>query len=149
MCIRDRPKTMEYLETHGVPVIGYKTKAMPAFYSRESECLVDYSCENTRQIAEILKVKWDIPLMGGMVVANPIPEEYSIDSSKIANVINDALKEMKLKKITGKRTTPFLLSKVAEKTGGDSLEANIQLVLNNARLAAKIASDYNDLNLAK
>ena len=77
--ILDIPKTMEYLETHGVPVIGYKTKAMPAFYSRESECLVDYSCENTRQIAEILKVKWDIPLMGGMVVANPIPEEYSID----------------------------------------------------------------------
>ena len=147
--ILDIPKTMEYLETHGVPVIGYKTKAMPAFYSRESECLVDYSCENTRQIAEILKVKWDIPLMGGMVVTNPIPEEYSIDSSKIANVINDALKEMKLKKVTGKRTTPFLLSKVAEKTGGDSLEANIQLVLNNARLAAKIASDYNDLKLAK
>ena len=147
--ILDIPKTMEYLETHGVPVIGYKTKAMPAFYSRESECLVDYSCENTRQIAEILKVKWDIPLMGGMVVANPISEEYSIDSSKIADVINDALKEMKLKKITGKRTTPFLLSKVAEKTGGDSLEANIQLVLNNARLAAKIASDYNDLKLVK
>ena len=114
--ILDIPKTMEYLETHGVPVIGYKTKAMPAFYSRESECLVDYSCENTRQIAEILKVKWDIPLIGGMVVANPIPEEYSIDSSKIANVINDALKEMKLKTLTRKRLQLSKPLKMTEKS---------------------------------
>lgn len=143
--ILDLPRTLEYLETHGVPVIGYKTNSLPAFYSSESGCLVDYRCHDALEIASAMRAKWDLSIKGGMVIANPIPAEYSLPPEEINSVIDSALIEMKEKNIIGKETTPFLLSKIAEITKGKSLESNIQLVLNNAKLAAEIARSYTSL----
>ena len=144
--ILDIPRTLEYLETHGVPIIGYQTDKMPAFYTSESGSLVDYNCQSTGEIAKVMKIKWEMHFQGGIVVANPIPEKYSLPLNEINSVIKLALSEMKEKNIIGKKTTPFLLSKIAEKTKGKSLESNIQLVLNNASLAAQIARSFTELS---
>ena len=144
--VLDIPKTLEYLETHGVSVIGFKTKNMPAFYNTDSGYSVDYTISDTKNIAETMKIKWDLQQKGGILITNPIPKEYSLPSSEINEVINAALSEMKEKNITGKETTPFLLSKIAEITEGKSLESNIQLVLNNVSLGSKIALCFNELH---
>ncbi|CCN70730.1 Pseudouridine-5'-phosphate glycosidase [Vibrio nigripulchritudo SFn118] len=140
--ILDIGLTLEYLETHGVPVIGYQTDTLPAFYTRESEFGVDYTLETPEQIAIALKAKWELGLNGGAVIANPIPEQYAMNKAEIDEVIAHAIEEMDSKGIKGKESTPFLLAKVAEKTAGNSLASNIQLVLNNAKLAAQVASSF-------
>lgn len=137
--ILDIGLTLEYLETLGVPVIGYKTDEFPAFYTKESGFNVNYRIDSAKEIADVIKTKWELGLNGGVVIANPIPEEYSMDKSKIDKAIESALKEAGEKEINGKDVTPFLLSHIKKITEGKSLEANIQLVLNNAKLAAEIA----------
>ena len=144
--ILDIGLTLEYLETHGVPVVGYKTEEMPAFYTRWSGFKVDYMLDSPEEIALSLKAKWDLGLKGGMVVANPIEEQYQMDYDTITQAIEKALKEADENAIKGKESTPFLLSKVKEITGGDSLEANIMLVYNNALLGAKIAVELSKLS---
>ncbi len=144
--VLDIPKTLEYLETHGVSVIGYKTKNMPAFYNSDSGYAVDYMINDTKDIAETMKVKWDLKQKGGLLITNPIPKKYSLPASEINQVINTALLEMQERNITGKETTPFLLSKIAEITEGRSLESNIKLVLNNVSLGSKIALCFSGLN---
>lgn len=137
--ILDLGLTLEYLETLGVPVVGYKTDELPAFYTRRSGFKVDYRLDTPEEIANMLKAKWELNLKGGVIIANPIPKEYEMDYDTINKAIEDALKEAKDKGIKGKETTPFLLSKVKDITGGKSLESNIQLVFNNAKLSAQIA----------
>ncbi|MGL4307340.1 MAG: pseudouridine-5'-phosphate glycosidase [Cetobacterium sp.] len=139
--ILDLGLTLEYLETKGVPVLGYKTKELPAFYTRESEFSLDSKIDSPLEFAQILKAKWEIGLNGGVVIANPIPEEYAMDYEVISNAIENALKEAEANNIKGKESTPFLLAKVKEITKGKSLESNIQLVFNNAKLASEIAKD--------
>ena len=125
--ILDLNLTMEYLETKGVPVIGYKTDKLPAFYTRESKLGVDYNASSPQEIAKIVKAKREYELHGGVLVCDPIPEEYSLDSSYIDKYIDEALKEMEEKGIKGKDETPFLLAKIVELTGGKSLDTNIKL----------------------
>ena len=137
--ILDLGLTLEYLETHGVPVLGYQTKQLPAFYTRESGFELDYRIDTPEEIAKIITTKWELGLEGGVVIANPIPEEYSMDYNLITESIKNAVKEAEKNGIKGKETTPFLLGKIKEITKGASLEANIQLVYNNAKLASKIA----------
>lgn len=144
--ILDIGLTLEYLETHGVPVIGYQTEEMPAFYTRKSGFNVDYKVDSPEEIAIALKAKWDLGLKGGMVIANPIEEQYQMDYETITLAIEKALKEADENGIRGKESTPFLLAKVKEITGGDSLESNIKLVYNNAMLGAKIAVELSKLN---
>ena len=139
--ILDLGLTLEYLETKGVPVIGYGTDELPAFYTRKSGFGVDYQLNTPKELAEAFLVKQAVGLKGGMLVTNPIPEEYSMDSEVINKAIDDAIAESKRQGIHGKDTTPFLLAKVKEITGGDSLDSNIQLVFNNARLAAQTAAE--------
>ena len=137
--VLDIGRTLEYLETAGVPVVGYQTDTLPAFYSRSSGFPVDYRVDSAAEAAVAMNTKWAMGLQGGLVVAVPIPEEHALDHDEIDGVISDAIEEMQRQGITGKDTTPFLLASIAERTGGRSLEANIQLVINNARVAAKIA----------
>ena len=137
--ILDLGLTLEYLETHGVTVIGYGTKELPAFYTRSSGHSVDYRLDTPEEIAEAFSAKIDLGLRGGMLVTNPIPEEYSMDPTVINGAIDNAVAECERLGIKGKDTTPFLLSKIKDITGGDSLASNIQLVYNNARLASAIA----------
>jgi len=141
--ILDLGLTMEYLETKGVPVIGYQTDLLPSFYTRNSEFPVNFRAEDVETIASSLKVKWDLNLKGGAVIANPIPEEFAMDEKTINNVIESALKEAEERHISGKEVTPFLLGKVKELTEGKSLDANIALVKNNAVVGAKIAVSFN------
>ncbi len=143
--ILDLGLTLEYLETHGVPVIGYGTKELPAFYTRHSGFGVDYEIDTPDELAKAFKVQHELGLRGGMLVTNPIPEEYSMDANVINAAIDEAVKDAARDGIHGKETTPYLLAKVKEITGGDSLEANIELVYNNARLAAKTAVAYSKL----
>ena len=138
--ILDLGLTLEYLETHGVPVIGYGTDELPAFYTRRSGFAVDYRVDSPEELAAMFSAQRGLDYKGGMLVTNPIPEEYSMDKAVIDKAIEEALAQAKAQGIHGKETTPFLLAKVVELTGGDSLESNIQLVLNNARLAAKTAA---------
>jgi len=138
--VLDIGRTLEYLETKGVPVIGYKTDTLPAFYTRSSGFPVDYRVDSAEEIAAAINAKRDLGLKGGMVIANPIPEEHAMDNAEIDSVIEKAIVDMVRERVTGKDTTPYLLARIAERTGGRSLEANIQLVLNNARLAAEIAA---------
>lgn len=138
--ILDLGLTLEYLETKGVPVLGYQTDELPAFYTRKSGFGVDYRVDTPEELAMILKYKWNMELSGGAVIVNPIPEEYSMDEELINSVIENAVKEAEELGIKGKATTPFLLAKIKEITEGKSLDANIQLVYNNAKLAAQIAS---------
>ena len=143
--ILDLKLTLEYLETKGVPVLGYQTQELPAFYTRTSGLKVDYQVDSPEMLAKILKTQHDLGLHGGILVTNPIPEQYSMDADAINAVIDQAIAEAQEKGIHGKETTPFLLAKVKEITGGDSLEANIQLVFNNAKLAAQTAAAYAKL----
>ena len=140
--ILDLGLTLEYLETKGVPVVGYGTDELPAFYTRHSGFGVDYRADSPEELAAMFKAQRGLGLKGGMLVTNPIPEEYSMDKAVIDAAIDQAIKEASEKGIKGKETTPFLLAKVVELTGGDSLDSNIALVLNNARLAAKAAAEF-------
>ena len=137
--ILDLSLTMEYLETKGVNVIGYTTDELPAFYTRKSGLKVVCRCDTPKEIADIWKVQKDIYPGTGLLVTNPIPEEYSMDSEYINKEIDIAIEEMTKLGIKGKETTPYLLDKIQKLTGGESLEANIRLVLNNAMLASKVA----------
>jgi pseudouridine-5'-phosphate glycosidase len=138
--ILDLGLTLEYLETKGVPVIGYGTEELPAFYTRKSGFKVDYRVDSPEELAAIFKAKQEMGLGGGMLVTNPIPKAYSMDPMRINRAIDEAVAEAQQRGIHGKETTPFLLAKIKDITGGDSLASNIQLVLNNARLAAKTAA---------
>ena len=137
--ILDIALTREYLETFGVPVIGYGCDNLPAFYVQDSGYAVDYRLDSPPQIADALKVKWSLPLPGGVIIGNPVPAEYAMPNSVIDAAIEQALAELDEQGVNGKDSTPFLLKRVVELTGGDSLDTNIQLVLNNARVAAAIA----------
>ncbi len=138
--ILDLPLTLEYLETKGVPVLGYKTDELAAFYSRHSGLKVDYKVDSPEELAKVILVKRELGLKGGILVSNPIPEEYSMDSDTINKAIDQAVSEAEEKKIHGKEITPFLLARIKDITGGDSLDSNIRLVYNNAALAAKTAA---------
>ncbi len=137
--VLDIGRTLEYLETVGVPVVGYQTDTLPAFYSRSSGFPVDYRVDNAADAAAAMRIKWALGLQGGLVIAVPIPQAHALDGDEIDAVIDEAIAEMQRQGITGKDTTPFLLARIAKRTGGRSLDANIQLVINNARVAAKIA----------
>ena len=143
--ILDLGLTLEYLETHGVPVIGYGTKELPAFYTRKSGFGVDYEIDTPEELAAAFKAQRDLNLKGGMLVTNPIPEQYSMDADTINKAIDEAIRQSREDGIKGKATTPYLLAKVKELTGGDSLDSNIQLVYNNATVAAKTAVAYSKL----
>lgn len=143
--ILDLPLTLEYLETKGVPVLGFKTKELPAFYTRKSGLGVDYEIDTEKELAEAIYVKSELGMKGGMLVTNPIPEEYSMDEKVINKAIDEAIAEAEAKGIKGKETTPFLLAKVKDITGGDSLESNIRLVYNNAAVAARTAVELSKL----
>ena len=140
--ILDLPLTLEYLETMGVPVLGYKTKELPAFYTSHSGLPVDYQVDSPLEMAQIIKEKRDNSLKGGILLTNPIPEEFAMDKDVINNAIEVALKKMDEQGIKGKECTPFLLKTIVELTGGDSLESNIQLVLNNAAVGSEVAKEY-------
>ncbi len=137
--ILDINLTLEYLETFGVPVVGFATDEFAAFYTPKSGFGVDYRVDDPAEVATAIRSKWDLGLQGGMVISNPIPEEFAMDHDAITNAIDSAVKEAEEKGIKGKDSTPFLLGKVKELTGGSSLESNIQLVYNNARVGTKIA----------
>jgi len=142
--ILDLGLTVEYLETFGVPLIGYQTTSLPAFFARTSAFDVAITLDSPQQIAKAMAVKWALGLAGGLVVANPIPETYAMDEATINQAIDQAVGEAEAQGISGKQSTPFLLARVMELTGGDSLEANIALVKNNAALAAGIAASYSE-----
>ena len=137
--ILDLGLTLEYLETKGVPVVGYGTEELPAFYTRESGFGVDYRVDSPEELAAMFRAQRDLGYKGGMLVTNPIPAEYAMDKKIIDAAIEQALADAKAAGIHGKETTPFLLARVVELTGGDSLESNIRLVLNNAKVAAQTA----------
>ena len=137
--ILDLGLTLEYLETKGVPVIGYGTEELPAFYTRKSGFKVDYRLDTPEELAAAFRAKQEMGLGGGMLVTNPIPEAYSMDADRINAAIDEAIADANRLGIHGKETTPYLLARVKDLTGGDSLASNIQLVLNNARLAAQVA----------
>ena len=140
--ILDLGLTLEYLETKGVPVVGYGTDELPAFYTRQSGFGVDYRMDTPQELAAAFKAQNDLGFPGGMLVTNPIEEKYAMPLETINKAIDQAISECNEKGIHGKETTPFLLARVAELTGGDSLHSNIELVYNNARLAAKTAVAY-------
>jgi pseudouridylate synthase len=141
--ILDIGLTLEYLETQGVPIIGFGTDELPAFYTSNSGFSVDYRIDTPEEIAQVLKTKWNLGLRGGAVIANPIPKEYEMDADEINNVIATAILEAQAKGIKGKETTPYLLAKVTELTKGSSLDSNIQLVYKNAKVGAQIAVAFS------
>ncbi len=143
--ILDLGLTLEYLETRGVPVIGFGTEELPAFYSRHSGLRVDYRMDTPEEIASAFLAQRGMGLQGGMLITNPIPEAYAMDDGVINGAIDQAVAEAEEQGIRGKEITPFLLARVAELTGGDSLASNIQLVYNNARLASRIAAAYTGM----
>lgn len=143
--ILDLGLTMEYLETKGVPVIGYQTDVLPAFFTRTSEFALQINAQDANEVASTLKAKWDLNLKGGAVIANPIPEEHAMDEEFINGIIASALKEAAEKNIAGKDVTPFMLGKVKELTEGKSLDANIALVKHNAVIGSKIAVSFNSM----
>ena len=143
--ILDIGLTLEYLETQGVPVLGYNTDDFPAFYCETSGYKVDYNASDAKMVAKIMKTKWDLGLKGGIILANPIPHEYSLDHSYIDEAINKAVQMANEKGIKGKATTPFLLATIKELTGGNSLASNLQLAYNNAKVASKVAVEYTKL----
>ncbi|WP_213421352.1 pseudouridine-5'-phosphate glycosidase [Bhargavaea massiliensis] len=144
--ILDLGLTLEYLETKGVPVVGYGTDELPAFFTRKSGFPVNFRSDSAEEVAGMLKAKWDLGLEGGAVIANPIPEEDELDAEFINSIIGNALKEAEANGISGKETTPFLLGKVKELTEGKSLVANIALVKHNAKVGTGIAVAFNELN---
>ena len=137
--IIDLPLTKEYLETMGVPIIGFGSEELPAFYCRESGLKVDYVVNNEVEAAKIIRAMQDLGLGGGIIIANPIPEEYALSMEYMNEMIEKAIESAEKEGIKGKKLTPYLLNKIKELTGGKSLKANIELVKNNARVAAKIA----------
>lgn len=137
--ILDLPLTLEYLETMGVPIIGFRTDEFPAFYCRESGLKVDYLVNDEKEAAEIIRAIQDLGLGGGMIIANPVPEEYALSMEYMNEMIEEAVRAAEKEGIKGKKLTPYLLNKIKELTGGKSLQANIELIKNNARVAAKIA----------
>ena len=142
--ILDLPLTLEYLETLGVPVLGFQCDEFPAFFTRESGLKVDYNCTTAQEIAQILAVKWNIDLLsGGVIVANPVPKDFSLDKKIMDEIIDKAVQDAYNQGIKGKEITPYLLATIDKMTGGTSLTTNIQLVLNNAALAAQIANAYS------
>ena len=141
--ILDIGLTLEYLETFGVPVVGYGTETLPAFYTRTSQFNVNFTVDEPQLAADMIRTKWELGLKGGVVIANPIPEDDAMEESYITNIIETALNEAKENGISGKNVTPFLLSKVKELTEGTSLTANIALVKNNAEVGSRIAVDLN------
>lgn len=143
--ILDIGLTLEYLETQGVPVVSFGSDEFPAFYTRSSGFKADYRIDSAQDLAKALKAKWDLGIDGGVVIGNPIPEEYEMGHEAINSAIEEALKEAKALGIKGKDTTPFLLSKIKDITGGDSLDSNIRLVYNNAALGAKTAVEFSKL----
>lgn len=143
--ILDLELTLEYLETFGVPVLGYQTNELPAFYTQKSGFNVNYKMDNAKAIAQLLNTKWTLGLKGGVIIANPVPKDKQLDYEIMTVAIEEALIQEKQLAIKGKESTPFLLSKVKELTGGLSLDANIELVYNNAKLAAVIAKEYTSL----
>ena len=143
--ILDLPKTLEVLETKGVPVLGFGTEELPAFYTRTSGLSVDRRVDDAEEVARIVRAKRELGLDGGVLVANPIPEQWSMEPKVINAAIDKALAELDAAGVHGKECTPFLLAKVKEITGGDSLDVNIQLVYNNARVGAAIARAYAGL----
>ena len=143
--ILDIGLTLEYLETMGVPVLGYNTDQFPAFYCRKSGFGVDYTAKSAAEIAKIARTKWDLGLAGGMLIGNPVPEEYALDFDEMSAVIDKALAAAKEDGVRGKNITPYLLAHIVEYTGGKSLATNIQLAYNNARLAAKVAVELAKL----
>ena len=143
--ILDLPLTLEYLETMGVPVLGFKTEELPAFYNSHSGLKVDYKVESAEEMAKIIKAKRDNKLVGGILLTNPILEEFEMPKEVIDNAINTALKKMEEEGVKGKECTPFLLKTIVELTGGDSLESNIHLVLNNAAVGSEVAKEYSKL----
>nr|WP_319489837.1 pseudouridine-5'-phosphate glycosidase [uncultured Caproiciproducens sp.] len=143
--ILDLKLTLEYLETRGVPVIGFGTKELPAFYTRSSGFQVDYRVDSEKELAQAVKIKWEMGINGGLVIANPIPEQYQMDKAVIDKAIDEALKDAALEGIKGKDTTPYLLAKIKEITGGDSLDSNIRLIYNNAVVGANLAVELAKL----
>jgi pseudouridylate synthase len=141
--ILDLGLTLEYLETFGIPVLGYQTDELPAFYTQKSGHQVNFKMNSAQEIAKLLRSKWDLDLNGGVIIANPVPREKELDFEVMHTAIEAALEEEKKLGIKGKESTPFLLGKVKELTRGLSLEANIELVYNNAKLAAQIAKEFN------
>ncbi len=141
--------TLEHLETHGVPVVGFGTDELPAFYTRKSGFGVDYRVDSASELAHAVKTKWDLGLDGGVVVANPIPKQYAMEAETIDGAIQQALEEAEANGIRGKEITPFLLGRVTAATGGESLRANIHLVYNNARVAAQLAVELSNLEAGK
>ena len=141
----DIPKTLEYLETMGVPVLGMGTEDFPAFYCRRSGCKVDRKIDTVEEMARILHTKWDAGIQGGVVIGNPIPKEYELDFDEMEKVINRALEAAKAEGIHGKDTTPFLLAHIKDYTKGVSLASNLQLAYNNARTAARISIELSKL----
>jgi pseudouridylate synthase len=140
--VLDLRLTLEYLETHGVPVVGFRTDRFPAFWSRDSGLGVDARADTPVDVARVMHAKWSLGLAGGIVVANPIPERCELARDRVEAAIAQALDEAQAQGVTGKALTPFLLARVNALTGGDSLEANVALVRNNAVLAARIAAAY-------
>ncbi len=147
--ILDLPLTLEYLETQGVPVIGYQTDEFPAFYTRRSGLRLEARADSPAQLARILHLKWAAGLAGGVVIANPIPAAAAADEGQITAAVEAALAAADTQGIAGKALTPFLLAEVARRTGGDSLEANVQLVLHNAALAAQVAGALAEIGAAE
>lgn len=143
--ILDIPKTLEVLETNGVPVIGYQTEDFPAFYTRSSQCNVQFRLDTPEAIAQAMDAKWKMGLKGGVVIGNPIPESDAIDEDQIAQAIGKALDEAQENGIIGKEVTPFLLDRIQQLTDGKSLETNIALVYNNAKVGAQIAEAFNQI----
>ena len=140
--ILDLGITLEILETKGVPVIGYNTDYLPAFYTSKSKYKVDYNAKTLLEIAKIIKAKRDFKIDGGVLITNPINEKDSLDEKTINDIIDKSIIEMNNLGIKGKEETPYLLSKIAELSNGESLEANIKLILNNAKLGSLIAKEY-------
>ncbi|MFC4766165.1 pseudouridine-5'-phosphate glycosidase [Effusibacillus consociatus] len=143
--ILDIGRTLEYLETHGVPVVGYQCSEFPSFYSRESGFGVDFRLDTPEEVATVMDTKWKLGLKGGLVIANPVPEKDALAYNEIEAVIAQALRETKENGITGKQVTPFLLDRVKQLTGGKSLQTNITLVKHNAEVAAKIAVAFQGI----
>ena len=137
--------TLEYLETLGVPVIGYQTNTLPAFYAKESPFAIPFRLDKPAEIAACLKAKWDSELHGGALIANPVPEEFALPYEEMENIIAEAINEAEAKGIKGKALTPFLLAKIKQLTAGKSLVSNIELVRNNAKLTAQLAVAYHQL----
>ena len=143
--ILDIPRTLEYLETKGVPVIGYKTDQLPAFFTRESGLKLAIRKDSLNEIAQLINAKDALELSGGTVIANPISEDDQLDKDYIDSIINEAVESANEEGISGKEMTPFLLSKIVDKTNGKSLEANISLVFNNAEIGSKLAVELSKL----